>query len=200
MKLYWSPNTRSTRALWLMEEAGLPYERVKLDLAAGEHKRPVFLAVNPMGKVPALTNGEAKVAESAALCAYVADLAPDSGLAPPIGDPDRGRWLHWLFFSAACIEPAYMQKAMGWTIDRPSLAGWGGYDAVMDVLDQALSTGPWLLGDRFTAADVMVGTDLHFGVRLFKFVESRPNFEAYIDRCEARPAFQRAAAINAAGV
>lgn len=200
MKLYWSPNTRSTRALWLMEEAGLPYERVKLDLAAGEHKRPEFLAVNPMGKVPALTNGEAKVAESAALCAYVADLAPDSGLAPPIGDPDRGRWLHWLFFSAACIEPAYMQKAMGWTIDRPSLAGWGGYDAVMDVLDQALSTGPWLLGDRFTAADVMVGTDLHFGVRLFKFVESRPNFEAYIDRCEARPAFQRAAAINAAGV
>jgi len=200
VKLYWSPNTRSTRALWLMEEAGLPYERVKLDLAAGEHKRPEFLVVNPMGKVPALTNGEAKVAESAALCAYVADLAPDSGLAPPIGDPDRGRWLHWLFFSAACIEPAYMQKAMGWTIDRPSLAGWGGYDAVMDVLDQALSTGPWLLGDRFTAADVMVGTDLHFGVRLFKFVEGRPNFEAYIDRCEARPAFQRAAAINAAGV
>ncbi len=200
MKLYWSPNTRSTRALWLLEEAGLPYERVKLDLAAGEHKQPAFLAVNPMGKVPALTNGEAKVAESAALCAYVADLAPDSGLAPPIGDPDRGRWLQWLFFSAGCVEPAYMQKAMGWTIDRPSLAGWGGYDAVMDVLDQALSTGPWLLGDRFTAADVMVGTDLHFGVRLFKFVESRPNFEAYIDRCEARPAFQRAAAINAAGV
>ena len=200
MKLYWSPNTRSTRALWLMEEAGLPYERVKLDLAAGEHKRPEFLAVNPMGKVPALENGAAKVAESAALCAYVADLAPASGLAPPIGDPDRGRFLHWLFFSAGCIEPAYMQKAMGWTIDRPSLAGWGGYEAVMDVLDEALSTGPWLLGDRFTAADVMVGTDLHFGVRLFKFVESRPNFEAYIDRCEARPAFQRAAAINAAGV
>lgn len=200
MKLYWSPNTRSTRAIWLMEEAALPYERVKLDLAAGEHKRPEFLAVNPMGKVPALENGAAKVAESAALCAYVADLAPASGLAPPIGDPDRGRFLHWLFFSAGCIEPAYMQKAMGWTIDRPSLAGWGGYEAVMDVLDQAVSTGPWLLGDRFTAADVMVGTDLHFGVRLFKFVESRPNFEAYIDRCEARPAFQRAAAINAAGV
>ena len=200
MKLYWSPNTRSTRALWLMEEAGLPYERVKLDLAAGEHKRPAFLAVNPMGKVPALENGAAKVAESAALCAYVADLAPASGLAPPIGDPDRGRWLHWLFFSAACIEPAYMQKAMGWTIDRPSMAGWGGYEAVMDVLDAAVAPGPWLLGDRFTAADVMVGTDLHFGVRLFKFVESRPNFEAYIDRCEARPAFQRAAAINAAGV
>ncbi|MFM9861556.1 glutathione S-transferase family protein [Pseudoxanthobacter sp. M-2] len=200
MKLYWSPNTRSTRALWLMEEAGLPYERVKLDLAAGEHKRPAFLAVNPMGKVPALENGAAKVAESAALCAYVADLAPASGLAPPIGDPDRGRFLHWLFFSAGCIEPAYMQKAMGWTIDRPSLAGWGGYEAVMDVLDAAVAPGPWLLGDRFTAADVMVGTDLHFGVRLFKFVESRPNFEAYIDRCEARPAFQRAAAINAAGV
>jgi glutathione S-transferase len=200
MKLYWSPNTRSTRALWMLEEAGLPYERVKLDMAAGEHKRPEFLAVNPMGKVPALTNGEAKVAESAALCAYVADLAPGTGLAPPIGDPDRGRWLHWLFFSAACIEPAYMQKAMGWTIDRPSMAGWGNYETVMDVLDAALTSGPWLLGDRFTAADVMVGTDLHFGVRMFKFVESRPSFEAYIDRCEARPAFQRAAAINAAGV
>jgi glutathione S-transferase len=200
MKLYWSPNTRSTRALWMLEEAGLPYERVKLDLASGEHKRPEFLAVNPMGKVPALTNGEAKVAESAAICAYVADLAEGTGLAPAIDDPDRGRWLHWLFFSAACIEPAYMQKAMGWTIDRPSMAGWGNYEIVMDVLDQALATGPWLLGDRFTAADVMVGTDLHFGVRMFKFVESRPNFEAYMDRCEARPAFQRATAINAAGV
>jgi glutathione S-transferase len=200
MKLYWSPNTRSIRALWMLEEAGLPYERVKLDMAAGEHKRPEFLAVNPMGKVPALTNGAAKVAESAALCAYVADLAPGTGLAPPIGDPDRGRWLHWLFFSAGCIEPAYMQKAMGWTVDRPSMAGWGGYEAVMDVLDQALATGPWLIGDRFTAADVMVGTDLHFGIRQFKFVETRPNFEAYLDRCEARPAFQRAMAINAAGV
>lgn len=200
MKLYWSPNTRSTRALWMLEEAGLPYERVKLDMAAGEHKQPEFLAVNPMGKVPALSNGAAKVAESAALCAYVADLAPGTGLAPPIGDPDRGRWLHWLFFSAACIEPAYMQKAMGWTIDRPSMAGWGGHEAVMDVLDNAVATGPWLLGDRFTAADVMVGSDLHFGVHLFKLVESRPNFEAYIDRCEARPAFQRAWAINAAGV
>jgi glutathione S-transferase len=200
MKLYWSPNTRSFRALWMLEEAGLPYERVKLDMAAGEHKRPEFLAVNPMGKVPALENGAAKVAESAALCAYVADLAPGTGLAPPIGDPDRGRWLHWLFFSAACIEPAYMQKAMGWTIDRPSMAGWGDYETVMGVLDQALAAGPWLLGDRFTAADVMVGTDLHFGIRQFKFVETRPSFDAYLDRCEARPAFQRATAINAAGV
>lgn len=200
MKLYWSPNTRSFRALWMLEEAGLPYERVKLDLSAGEHKRPDFLAVNPMGKVPALENGDAKVAESAALCAYVADLAPASGLAPPIGDPDRGRFLHWLFFSAGCIEPAYMQKAMGWTIERPSMSGWGDYQTVMDVLDAALAPGPWLLGDRFTAADVMVGTDLHFGIRLFKFVEPRPNFEAYLDRCEARPAFQRALAINAAGV
>ncbi len=200
MKLYWSPNTRSQRALWMLEEAGLPYERVKLDLGAGEHKRPAFLAVNPMGKVPALEDGAAKVAESAAICAYVADRATDSGLAPPIGDPDRGRFLHWLFFSAGCVEPAYMQKAMGWTVDRPSMAGWGTYEAVMDVLDAALATGPWLLGDRFTAADVMIGSDLHFGVRVFKFVESRPNFEAYIDRCTARPAFQRAMAINAAGV
>ena len=93
-----------------------------------------------------------------------------------------------------------MQKAMGWTVDRPTMAGWGGYETVMDVLDQALSTGPWLLGDRFTAADVMVGTDLNYGIRLFKFVETRPSFDAYLDRCEARPAFQRAMAINAAGV
>lgn len=200
MKLYWSPNTRSFRALWMLEEAGLPYERVKLDLTAGEHKRPEFLAVNPMGKVPALEDGAAKVAESAALCAYVADLAGGTGLAPPIGDPDRGRFLHWLVFSAACVEPAYMQKAMGWTIERPSMSGWGTHEAVMDVLEAAVAPGPWLLGDRFTAADVMIGSDLHFGVRLFKIVETRPAFEAYLDRCEARPAFQRAKAINAAGV
>ena len=110
MKLYWAPRTRSLRALWVLEEAGVPYERVRLDLAAGEQKSPDYRAINPMAKVPALTDGPVAVAESGAICAYVAEAVPQAGLAPPVGDPARGRYLQWLFFSPGCIEPAYSHE------------------------------------------------------------------------------------------
>ena len=110
MKLYWAPRTRSLRALWVLEEAGAPYERVRLDLAAGEQKSPAFHSINPMAKVPALTDGSLAVAESGAICAYVAEAVPQAGLAPPVGDPSRGRYLQWLFFSPGCIEQAYLAK------------------------------------------------------------------------------------------
>ena len=199
MKLYWAPKTRSFRALWLMEETGCPYERVLIDIRAGGQSDPEFRAVNPMGKVPALKDGAAMVAESAAICAYVADRIPDAVLAPAIGDPARGRYLHWLFFSAGCIEPAYMQKAMNWTTD-PKMAGWGDFDRVIGVLDEAVAKGPWVLGDRFSAADVILGSDLWYGTKVFSLVPSRPSFEAYVARCMARPAFERARAIDEAGV
>jgi glutathione S-transferase len=199
IKLYWAPQTRSLRTLWLLEESGAPYERVRLDLSSGAQRSAEYRAINPMAKVPALTDGPAAVAESGAICAYVADLCPDAGLAPPIGDPARARYLQWLFFSPGCIEPAYLGKAANISV-RPETAGFGDFDRVFDVLEAAVQPGPWLLGERFSAADVLIGADLHFGMDIFKLVPERPALRAYVDRCLARPAFQRAKAIDAAGV
>lgn len=199
MKLYWAPRTRSLRALWVLEEAGAPYDRVRLDLSAGEQKSPQYRAINPMAKVPALTDGPLAVAESGAICAYVAEARPQAGLAPPLGDPARGRYLQWLFFSPGCIEPALLQKSTGVAIS-PASAGFGDFDRVFDVLEEALVKGPWLLGEAFSAADVMIGADLHFGMDIFKLVPERPALRAYVDRCLGRPALQRAKAIDATGV
>ena len=193
MKLYWAPRTRSFSTLWLMEETGQPYERVLTDLSKGEHKSPEYLAINPMGKVPALRDGEAALAEAAAICAYVAERYPQAKLAPPLGDPLRARYLYWLFFSPGCIEPAMVQLATKIEMN-PTAAGWGDAQRVFDVLDAALSKGPWLLGEAFSAADIMVGSGLNFAVRLFKMAPSRPSFDRYLDKCMARPAFKRAAA------
>lgn len=199
MKLYWCPQTRSFRALWLMEEAGRPYERVLVDIRKGGQNTPEFRAVNPMGKVPALADGEAKLAESAALCAYVAERCPEAGLAPSVGDPKRGRYLHWLFFAAGCIEAAYTQKMTGLAVPGgTSTAGWGSFERVVDVLEAAVQPGPWLLGERFSAADVMIGSDLHFGITLMKIVPPRPAILAYVARCAERPAWKRATAIEEA--
>src|SRR5450631_202294 len=199
MKLYWAPRTRSLRALWVLEEAGAPYERVRLDLSIGEQKSPEFRAINPMAKVPALTDGPVAIAESGAICAYVADTYPAASLAPPLGDPARGRYLQWLFFSPGCIEQAFLVKSANAQV-RPESAGFGEFDRVFDVLEAAVATSPWLLGERFSAADVMIGLDLHFGIDIFKLVPSRPVLRAYVDRCLARPALERAKAIEAAGV
>ncbi len=199
MKLYWAPRTRSLRALWVIEEAGAPYERVRIDLSADEQKTPDFRAINPMAKVPALTDGPVAVAESGAICAYVAEAHPKAGLAPPLGDPARGRYLQWLFFSPGCIEPALLTKTANIPVD-PRMASFGDFDRVFDVLEAAVAKGPWLLGERFSAADVMIGLDLHFGIDIFKLVPTRPVLRAYIDRCLARPALQRAKAIEAEGV
>jgi len=196
MQLYWSPRSRSFSALWLMEETGQPYERVLTDISTGAQKRLEYLAINPMGKVPALKDGEATLAESAAICAYVAERYPQAKLAPPVGDALRAKFLYWLFFLPACIEPAMVQIATKLEMN-PSAAGWGDAQRVFDVLDTALAKGPWILGENFSAADVAIGTALNFSVRLFKMVPSCPNFDAYIARCVARPAFQRAEKISA---
>ena len=196
MKLYWSPRSRSFSALWLMEETGQPYERVLTDITTGAQKTPEYLAINSMGKVPTLGDGDATLAEAAAICAYVAERYPEAKLAPPPGDPKRAKYLYWLFFSPGCIEPAMVQLATKIEMN-PVAAGWGEAQRVFDVLDAALTKGPWLLGDTFSAADIIIGSGLNFAVRLFKMVPSRPSFEAYIDRCMARPAFQRAEKIAA---
>jgi len=149
-----------------------------------------------MGKVPALQDGEATLAEAAAICAYVAERYPEAKLAPALGDPLRAKYLYWLFFAPGCIEPAMVQVAT--KVEMNSVAaGWGDAQRVFDVLDKALEKGPWILGENFSAADIIIGSGLNFAVRLFKMVPTRPSFERYIDGCAARPAFQRATAIAA---
>ena len=196
MKLYWSPRSRSFSAIWLMEETGQPYERVLTDISTGAQKTPEFLAVNPMGKVPALKDGDVSIAEASAIAAYVAERYPDAKLAPPLGDPRRGKYLQWLFFAPSCIEPALIQIFTKTEVPA-STAAWGSSTQVFDVLDAALEKGPFLLGDTFSAADIMVGSGLNFAIRLFKMVPARPSFDRYIDACSARPAFQRATVIAA---
>jgi glutathione S-transferase len=198
MKLYWSPRSRSFSSLWLMEETGQPYERVLTDISTGAQKTPEYLAINPMGKVPALRDGDATMAEAAAICAYVAERYPQARLAPPLGDPLRAKYLYWLFFVPSCVEPAMVQLATKIEMN-PVSAGWGDATRVFDVLDGALSksNGQWILGENFSAADVMVGSILNFVVRLFKMTPTRPSFDRYLDACAARPAFQRAGALAA---
>jgi glutathione S-transferase len=179
-----------------MEEVGQPYERVLIDITTGAQKTSEFLAINPMGKVPALKDGDATVAEASAICAYVAERYPEAKLAPPVGDPRRAKYLQWLFFSPGCIEPAMIEIFTKISVPT-STAAWGSAAQVFDVLDAALEEGPFLLGDMFTAADIMIGSGLNFATRLFKMVPARPSFDRYIDACSARPAFQRATELAA---
>jgi len=196
MQLYWSPRSCSFSSLWLMEETGQKYERVLTDISTGAQRRAEYLAINPMGKVPALRDGDATLAEAAAIAAYVAERYPEAGLAPKLGDPLRAKYLYWLFFGPGCIEPAIVQLATKLEMN-PIAAGWGDSQRVIDVLDVALQNGPWILGEPFSAADIVIGSGLNFAVRLFKVIPSRPSFDAYIERCMARPAFQRAEKIAA---
>jgi glutathione S-transferase len=191
MKLYFAPRTRSFSTLWLMEEIGQPYARIHIDISTGMHKTSEYLAINPMGKVPALKDGEATLGEAAAICAYVTERFPDAKLAPPLNDPRRAKYFYWLFFAPSCVEPAVAQIFA--KIQMPTvMAGWGDATQVFDVLDQALDKGPWILGEDFSAADIAIGSGLHFAVRQFKMVPPRPSFDRYLDLCAARPAFQRA--------
>jgi glutathione S-transferase len=196
IQLYWSPRSRSFSAIWLLEETGLPYERVLTDISTGAQKAPEYLAINPMGKVPGLKDGDAALGEAAAICAYIADRYPETKLAPAVTDPLRARYLQWLFFSPSCIEPALIQLFTKLEVPA-STAAWGSAAQTFDALDAALQKGPWILGENFSAADIMLGSGLHFAVRMFKMVPPRPSFDAYIDRCTARPAFQRAEKIAA---
>ncbi len=198
MRLYWAPRTRSSRVLWMLEESGAPYERVLVDLPNGGQRSPAYHAVNPMEKVPALECDGAHVAESGAIIAFLADNFPQAGLAPPIGDVSRGRYLQWLFFSPL-VEMAITQKFAN--VQMPeSTAGWGSFDKVFNVLSEVLSASPYMLGEKFSAADVMIGSDLHFVIDVFKMLPPRPEFSAYLERCHSRPAFLRAQKIEADGV
>jgi glutathione S-transferase len=197
MKLYWCANTRAFRIAWLLEEAGVRYERVAIDIHDSAAKSdPAFRAVSPMGKVPALEDGAARLSDSGAICIYVADQYTEARLAPPVGHPERARYLQWITFTNSVIEPAMAEK-FGKLEPRPGSFGWGSFDLMLATLRSELSRGEWILGDRFCAADVLLGTSA-FYLQQFALIGDDPILGAYAARCQARPAWQRAKAFDAA--
>jgi glutathione S-transferase len=194
---YHAPNSRSSIALTLLEELGALYELKALDIKAGEQRQPAYLAVNPMGKVPAIVHGDALITEQVAVFLYLADLFPEAGLAPPLGDPIRGPYLRWMIFYAACFEPAIGDRALKREPGPPSMMAYGDFDSVIDTVAGQLARGPYMLGDRFTAADIIWGSGLAWTTK-FGLIPERPSITAYIERVEKRPSFARATAIDAA--
>jgi glutathione S-transferase len=198
--LYTNPMSRGRIARWMLEEVGQPYKTEVLDYAS-TMKGPVYLAINPMGKVPALRHGDAVVTETAAICAYLADAFPQAGLAPPPGDRLRAPYYRWLFFAAGPFEAASSNKALGVVVppERERMMGYGNFALVLNTLEDAVSRGHYLAGDGFTAADLYVGSQLGFGM-MFGMIEKRPAFEQYWQRLSNRPACLRARELDEAQV
>lgn len=191
---YHAPNTRSFTIRWLFEELGSPPHELKvLNFKNNEHKSPAFLAINPLGKVPAVVHGETVITEAAAIALYLADLFPEAGLAPKIGDTARGTYLRWIVFNQAAVEPAIVDKALKREPGAPSMSPYGTYDATVEALAGALAKGPYILGDRFSAADIVVGAGLRW-MLMFKLLPERPEFTSYAARLSERPALKRATA------
>lgn len=194
--LYHHPFSRAANVIWMLEEVGVPYEVRHVDMPKGAQKSPEMLALNPMGKLPVLTDGEAIVTESAAIALYLADRYSYGDLAPRVDDPARAAYLRWSFFAPSVIEPGALAKMGGWTF-KDSQAGWGSNEAMLATIESAIKDRAFLLGDKFSMADAVFGGTLHF-MLMFKMIEPRPSFSAYAERLAARPAFQRAEARNAA--
>jgi glutathione S-transferase len=193
---YTNPMSRGRIVRWMLEEVGRPYRTELLDYGT-TIKSPEYLAINPMGKVPALRHGDVVVTEGAAICCYLADAFPDAGLAPPPGDRLRGPYYRWMFFAAGPLEAAATNKAFGFEVpaERKAMAGYGSLADVMSVLEAALSRSAYLVGDRFTTADLYIGSHVGWGMS-FGTIEKRPAFERYVERISARPAAIRAREID----
>lgn len=194
--LYHHPFSRAANAVWTLEEVGVEYELRFVDILAGAQKSPELLALNPMGKLPVLTDGETVVTENAAIALYLADRYALGRLAPPPTDPARGAYLRWSLFAPSVIEPGAMAKMAGWEY-KPSQAGWGTHDAMLAAMESAIAGRDFVLGRDFSMADVIFGGTVRY-MLAFKMIEPRPVFTAYAERLGARPALQRAEARNAA--
>ena len=193
MKLYWAPQTRSSRAVWMLEEAGVDYEIERVDIRdSGREDSADFRAASPMRKVPALIDGNVQLAESAAICLYVADRYCSGTLAPAIDDSQRGKFLYWLMYTPAVVEPTMSEKINKIQPNR-GRNGWGDFNTMISTLSDGIGNSPWILGDEFTAADVMLGSSVHF-LQLFDMIGDAPVLIDYVDRCRQRPAFQKAQA------
>ena len=192
LTLYHAAPSRSSTALWMLEEIGEPYELRVLDLKAGEQRAPAYLAVNPMGKVPALVHDGVLITEVGAICLYLADAFPRAGLAPAIGDRLRGPYLRWMFFQGNAFEPAIIDRALKREPGPASTLPYGDFETAVEVVARAAAAGPWFLGARFTALDVYFGSAIRWTTQ-FGLLPDRPEFRSYIARLGERPAYQRAA-------
>lgn len=193
---YTHPMSRGRVIRWMLEELGQPYQTEVLGLGTSM-KDPAYLAINPMGKVPAIVHGDTVVTEGAAICAYLADAFPQANLAPPPGDPRRGLYYRWMFFSAGPLEAALSNRAAGFEVpaDRKRMMGYGSVEDAVNTMEYAVSQSEYIAGDRFTAADVYVGSHIGWGM-MFGTLEKRPSFEAYWSRISNRPAAIRAREID----
>jgi glutathione S-transferase len=191
---YHNPVSRGRIVHWMLEEAGAPYEIKVVDFERLEHKSKEFLAINPMGKIPAIVHRGTVVTESAAICAYLADAFPAAGLSPGLDDPKRGTYLRWLFFGAGCVEPAILDQMFSRPApSRPAALGYGNFADTVNTLERAITPGPFVLGERFSAADVYLGSAIGWGL-MMKALEPRPAFGAYLGRIAERPAYKRSMA------
>lgn len=191
---YHNPFSRARIVHWMLEEVGAPYRVELLSFDKREHKQPEFLAINPMGKVPAIVHGGVVVTEAAAICTYLADAFAAAKLAPGLHEPARGTYLRWMFFGAGCVEPALVDRMFSRPMpERPGTLGYGCYQDVVSALERAIAPGPFILGERFSAVDVYIGSQIHWGM-MVKALEPREAFQKYTARCAARPAFKRFAA------
>ena len=184
MKLYYNPQSRAVIAKWMLDECAAPYEIVPIDLAKREHKTPEFLKINPAGKLPALDDDGAKIFEGAAICLYLADKFPAAKMAPAVGTSERGRYLSLMVYSTSQLEPAMGDALL--KLQHLPQRGWTDFETAQNVVEGELGKGPYLFGDWFTAADIMIGS-MFIWKRIFGAPAGRPALEAYVDRLLARP-------------
>ena len=194
--LYHHPYSRAANVVWMLEELDVPYELSFVDIMAGAQKDPAFLKMNPMGKLPTLVDHDVVHTESAAIALALGDRYGLGTLAPTLEDPQRGTYYRWILYSPSVIEPGCYAHSAGWDY-KPASAGWGTWEAMLASCDAAVGEGPWLLGERFTMADVVFGGTLGYMTR-FGMMEASPKVSAYLERLAQRPAFQRSDTINGA--
>lgn len=189
MKHYCNPVSRAATTIWMLEELDVPHEQIIVDFAAGENQSDEYRAINPMGKVPTLVDGDAVVTEVAAICAYLADKFSDKGLAPLPGSTERATYYRYLFVPGTTLEPVFSLAMLGITHPNPGSAGWGDMSRAMATVESMTPEADWAMGERFTAADVVFGGLLDFSIR-FGWMKASPKVAAYVERIRARPAYQ----------
>jgi glutathione S-transferase len=188
---YHNPQSRAAIAHWMLEEVGADYEIRHIDFEKGDNRTPEFLAINPMGKIPTIVVGGTVITEAPAIIAWLADAYPAADLAPPVGSRERGTYYRWLFFGGSCIEPAISdQMFKRLAPERSGALGWGSYADVIRTIETALRPGPYLLGEKFCAADVYIGAELSWaGQSGAPQINESQVIQEYVERCRMRPAF-----------